>query len=84
MQACEKLRALEKALLAAHASDDHRELVKLYWEAGQMKEETGDIDAACFYYTHAYVFALETGDPASANILGKLVEHGRDAFPSNC
>lgn len=78
-----KLEALEAALLAAHEREDHIALVTLYHDAGVIKEETGEIDAACFYFTHAYVYALETGDPASANLLCKLVQYGRDAFPGN-
>jgi hypothetical protein len=79
----DQLFALEAALLAAHDRDDHVALVSLYRDAGALKELAGDIDAACFYYTHAYVFALEAGDPASADLLGKLVQYGRDAFPNN-
>ena len=78
-----KLEALEAALLDAHGHGDHGALVVLYGEAGALKEQAGDIDAACFYYTHAYVYALETGDVASQNLLGKLVSHGRDAYPRN-
>ena len=83
MAVSEKLKALEAALLEAHGREDHGALVALYGKAGELKEQAGDIDAACFYYTHAYVFALETGDSASQNLLGKLVSHGRDAYPHN-
>ena len=83
MAANEKLEALEAALLDAHEHGDHHALVTLYKEAGTLKEQAGDIDAACFYYTHAYVYALETGDAASQDLLGKLVSHGRDAYPRN-
>jgi hypothetical protein len=78
-----QLDLLEAALLAAHERDDKAALVSLYHDAGAIKELMGNINAACFYFTQAYVFALETGDPASASLLGKLVQYGRDAFPSN-
>lgn len=79
----DQLAVLEAKLLAAHDREDHEALVSLYRDAGAIKEQAGDIDAACFYYTHAYVFALEIGNPASADLLGKLVQYGRDTFPSN-
>ena len=70
---------LDAALIAAHEADDKAALVRLYRQAGEASEAGGDIDAACFYYTHAYVFALESGDPARREMLAKLAAHGRDA-----
>jgi hypothetical protein len=78
-----QLQALEAALLDAHGNGDHKALVSLYRQAGEIREGEGDIEAACFYYTHAYVFALETGDAAAKSLLDMLVSHGRDAYPSN-
>ena len=72
---------LDASLLAAHEAGDHAALVRLYRQAGEEREEAGDIDAACFYYTHAYVFALESGHEAASELLGRLVRHGRDAKP---
>jgi len=37
-----------------------------------------DIDAACFYATHAYVFALECDHPSRSDIHAFLVKHGRE------
>ncbi|MGB7286912.1 MAG: hypothetical protein WBC71_08270 [Salaquimonas sp.] len=83
MSDSQRLIALEEALLDAHAQKDQIALVGLYSEAGDIKERGGAIDAACFYYTHAYVFALETGDVRQHMLLGKLVQYGRDAYATN-
>ncbi len=66
---------LDAALCAAHARGDRRALVGLYSTAGA--RATGD--AAAFYLTHAYVFALEAGDPRAGPLRARLVEMGREA-----
>jgi hypothetical protein len=68
---------LDAQLLAAHSAGDASELVKLYTYAANHIEHK-DVDAACFYLTHAYVFALEIGDPAYADLQARLVGHGRE------
>jgi hypothetical protein len=68
------MTALQDRLLAAHADDDRSRLVALYTEAA---DGTADIDAACFYLTHAYIFALELGDPVSDALYQRLHAHGR-------
>lgn len=68
---------LDELLLKAHEDEDVGALVRLYRMAGEMCEETGDIDAACFYYTHAYVFALEAGHSEVIPLNQRLVSHGR-------
>ena len=73
-----ELAALETALLEAHGRGDHDALVTLYQRAGELKEAVGDIDAACFYYTHAFVFALETGNSAAVSLRAMLAAHGRE------
>jgi len=78
-----QLKTLEAEMLKAHGIDDTSRLIRLYQQAGELKEARGDVDAACFYFTHAYVFALEMGDPSSTQLLGHLVRHGRDAYPAN-
>ena len=65
---------LNARLLAAHAADDRRALVRLYEEAA---DQANDIDAACFYLTHAYIFALELGHPATPLLHLRLAQHGR-------
>ena len=79
----DSLKTLDADLLSAHERNDKSGLVALYKLAGETREREGDIDAACFYYTHAYVFALETGDREAGLLLGRLVRYGRDEFPPN-
>ena len=66
---------LNARLLAAHAADDRRALVQLYTRAG---EEARDPDAAGFYLTHAYVYALELGAPEAEDLHARLVAQGRE------
>jgi len=61
--------ALDEALIAAHAAGNKTELVQLYTEAA----EAAAGEAAAFYLTHAYVFALEAGDPRAASLRAALV-----------
>lgn len=70
------MRRLEEAILAAHARDDRRALARLYAQAA---EGMGDLDAACFFLTHAYIFALETGAPEAGGLHAKLVAEGRES-----
>ncbi|PWE33083.1 hypothetical protein DDZ14_06600 [Maritimibacter sp. 55A14] len=70
--------ALDHALLDAHSRGDQAALVRLYAEAGGKSDEMGDIDAACFYWTHAYIFALEDGDPQAGDLHARLKAHGRE------
>ena len=65
---------LDDRLLDAHARDDRTGLIALYAEAADTAQ---DIDAACFYLTHAYVFALEKGDPATEVLYQRLKAEGR-------
>jgi hypothetical protein len=69
---------LDADLIAAHEARDWRQLVALYSEAADTSEAAGDIDAACFYLTHAYVFALQTGDPRAADLHQRLKARGRE------
>ena len=67
--------SLQPRLLAAHAADDKAALVTLYGEAA---EGAHDIDAACFFLTHAYVYALDVGDDRARTLHTRLLEHGRE------
>ena len=69
---------LEERLLQAHARDDRAALVELYTEAANLREAEGDIDAACFFLTHAYIYALELAHSATAPLKRRLSEHGRE------
>ena len=70
--------ALNQALLAAHRADDGVALVALYTQAGDLAEARGDVNAACFFLTHAYIFALEAGAEAASELNGRLADHGRE------
>ena len=50
----------DQDLLNAHEAGDTARLCVLYHQAALASD---DIDAACFYATHAYVFALECDHP---------------------
>ena len=69
---------LHAKLLAAHSVGDKSALVRLYTEAGETMESSGDIDAACFYLTHAYVFALDIGANEAHKLHGRLKAYGRE------
>ncbi|MES0863117.1 hypothetical protein ABLN87_12235 [Ruegeria sp. SCPT10] len=69
--------ALDDLLLDAHARNDPAALVTYYTMAADEREGAGDIDAACFFLTHAFVFALEHGAPEADNLNQRLVRHGR-------
>lgn len=68
---------LDTALLAAHAANDVSELIRLYTMAGDRSEQRQDVDAACFYLTHAFVFALEAGAPEARDLNKRLADQGR-------
>ncbi|MFA3916346.1 hypothetical protein [Ruegeria hyattellae] len=68
---------LDQQLLQAHAEGDKAALVRLYTRAADRSETGGDLDAACFYLTHAFVFALEIGAPEARELNARLVEKGR-------
>ncbi len=66
---------LDAQLLAAHDKNDTVVLVNLYTQAA---DQSDDVDATCFYLTHAYVFALELGSYKAVNLRDRLVTHGRE------
>jgi len=70
------MNGLHEALLEAHAGADRARLIRLYEQAA---DSAGDLDAACFFLTHAYVFALEAGHPQAPHLHRRLKAHGREA-----
>ncbi len=72
------LAALDAALLQAHADCDLELLVALYQKAGLSCIDANDVDAGCFYLTHAYIFALEAGFAQAHDIHTVLVSYGRE------
>lgn len=69
--------ALDRQLLEAHANRDGHALARLYTQAAELCEAEGDVDAACFFLTHAFVFALEAGAPEARALNMRLAERGR-------
>lgn len=69
---------LDAALIAADEAGDGPRLVALYAQAADGAEAAGDIDAACFYLTHAYVFALQAGDARASELHARLQARGRE------
>jgi hypothetical protein len=70
-------RALDDTLLKAHARNDAGALSKLYARAADLAETAGEVDRACFFLTHAWIFALEQGDPDAAQLRARLLAQGR-------
>ncbi|WP_420584940.1 hypothetical protein [Ruegeria sp.] len=68
---------LDRLLLEAHDRNDHAALIRYYTIAADEQEGAGDIDAACFYLTHAFVFALEAGAPEANALNARLAAHDR-------
>jgi len=66
---------LDTALIAAHDNGDATELVTLYTRAA---DSAPDLDAECFFLTHAFIFALELGDTRADDLRARLVLHGRE------
>ncbi len=73
--------SLERRLLDAHGRDDPGELCALYAEAADLKEAEGDVDATCFYLTHAFVYALQAGDDVAEALQRRLWRYGREERP---
>jgi hypothetical protein len=66
---------LDAALLDAHARGDRAALIALYADAA---DAAMDPTARAFYLTHAYVFALEAGDPRAAASQGPTGADGAE------
>ncbi|WP_412554298.1 hypothetical protein [Shimia sp. MIT1388] len=66
---------LESRLLAAHSAGDKHALVALYEEAAAATDKP---EAKGFYFTQAYVYALETDHPKAAELHQKLKATGRE------
>ena len=66
--------SLDDRLAAAHAAGDASELIAIYVEAA---DAAPDVDTACFFLTHAYVFALEAGDSRVSALRARLAAEGR-------
>jgi hypothetical protein len=67
---------LDSAMIHAHETGDRAALISLYTQAA---DRANTLDAACFFLTHAYIFALEAGALEAAHLHARLVAHGREA-----
>jgi len=70
----------DAVFLAAHRAGDHATLARLYAQSADLHEAAGDLDAACFYLTQAYVFALIAGDARAQELNRRLAARGRDTL----
>ena len=77
------MASLDEELLLAHARSDHEALVHLYTRAADEKEALGNVDATCFFLTHAFVFALETNSDQTSTINQRLVKYDREVALSD-
>lgn len=68
------MSTLNDKLLSAQDRGDKPALVTLYAEAA---DDAEGLDAACFYLTHAYIFALEIGHEDTDKLHARLNTHGR-------
>jgi hypothetical protein len=70
--------ALDTDFLRANEQSDHEQLVILYRKAGLSCIDAKNVDAGCFYLTHAYIFALEMGSSKVDELHEILVSYGRE------
>jgi len=68
---------LDQTLMNAHEQADLPALVRLYSIAADRAEVAQDLDATCFYLTHAFVFALESGAAEAKALNKRLADYGR-------
>ncbi len=77
------LSDLDRPMLEAHGRGDWPALVSLYTQAADFCESAGNVDAACFYLTQAFIFALQTGATETNALQARLWRHGREASPDD-
>lgn len=70
--------SLHERMLEAHHGNNLPALVSLYTQAADEAEARDEIDAACFFLTHAHIFALEAGHATRVALHERLIRHGRD------
>lgn len=68
---------LDERLLDAHAAGNLVDIALHYARAADQAEEAGDIDRACFFLTHAWIFSLEAGDPIADEHRSRLAGYDR-------
>ena len=73
-----RFERLNSQVLKAHETGDQKTLVDIYHMLGQEELDQGDVPAASFLLTQAYVYALESGDSRATEIHQLLKAHGRE------
>ena len=69
---------LNATIEEAHGNRRLDKLAASYAEGGALYERQGETDAACFFWTQAYIFALDAGAAALADAMReKLNSFGR-------
>lgn len=71
------MTSLDNRLLAAHAASDTGALIALYTEAADTAAVARN--AAGFYLTQAYIYALELDHSDAATLRARLVAMGRES-----
>jgi len=74
-----KNHSLDEKLIRATERHDLKVLVAAYTQAADACEQRGEIDAACFFLTHAYVYALEQGTAGASTLRKRLIKYGRES-----
>ncbi len=67
-----------RQILDAYKRCEFRALVQLYLDVADDHEARANHDAACYYWTVAYVFALQEGMDCAEELRQKLAAHGRE------
>ena len=69
---------VDALIIDAHRCGDNAALVTLCAHAADRAEADGDPDAADFFLTQAYVYALEAGDKRAGDLNARLKARGRE------
>lgn len=70
--------ALETSIQTDHAAGNLADLARHYADGAALYEGQGEVDAACFFWTQAYVLALDAGIDALVQAMhAKLDRFGR-------
>lgn len=69
---------LDATIRKAHEAGRLETLATAYARGGALYERQGETDAACFFWTQAYILALDAGvDPLARDMHAKLDACGR-------
>lgn len=78
MDAERAVTVLDEQIRASHRRGDLGALARDYAEGGDLFARKGQIDPACFYWTQAWILALDAGDAAlEARAHAHLTRFGR-------